>query len=113
MTSEADKPRPTDCNTRSDAQQQRLAVIQACIMPVYRRYGPGIIITITVAPHRAFVIKLIYVGDLSWHCLLLVRLHPSKILHMARPGSQENRNRVAYVDYEIASGSPPLARIAL
>ena len=55
---------------------------------MYRRYGPGIIITITVAPHHAFVIKRIYVGDLNWHRLLLVRFHPSKILHAARPCSQ-------------------------
>ena len=46
-------------------KQQRLAVIQVCITPVYRRYGPGIIITITAAPHHAFVIKRIYVGDLN------------------------------------------------
>ena len=38
-------------------KQQCLAVIHACITPMYRRYGPDIIITIIVAPHHAFVIK--------------------------------------------------------
>ena len=49
VTSGANKPRPSDCNTRpiAPAKQQRLVVIQACITLMYRRYGPGIIITIT------------------------------------------------------------------
>ena len=116
VTSGANKPRPSDCNTRSDApaKQQRLAVVQACITPMYRRYGPGIVITITVAPHHAFVIKRIYVGDLSWHRLFLVRLDSSKILRMTCPGSQENRNRmtwgltVACVAHEILRSRPDL-----
>ena len=69
-------------------KQQRLAAIQACITPMYHRYGPGIIITISVAPHHASVIKRIYEVDLSWHRLFSVRLHSSKILPTARPGSQ-------------------------
>ena len=71
VTSGANGPRPSDCNARSDtpAQARTRAVIQACITPMYRRYGPGIIITITVAPHHAFAIKRIHVGDLSWRCL--------------------------------------------
>ena len=98
VTSGANKPLPCNCNTRSDApaKQQRLVVIQACITPMYRRYGLGIIITITIAPHHAFVIKRIYVGDLSWHLHFLARLQPSKILHRARSGSQENRNRMTW-----------------
>ena len=57
VSSGANEPRPSDCNSHSGAQQQRLAVVQACITHMYRRYEPGIIITITVAPHHTFVIK--------------------------------------------------------
>ena len=52
---------------------------------------------------------------------LLGEVYPSKILHAARPGSQENPNRmawdltltIAYLAYEIASGSLPFACITL
>ena len=93
VTSGASKPHSSDCDIRSDAaaKQQRPAVIYACIAPMYRRYGRGIIISITVAPHHAFVIKRIYAGDLSWRSLFLVRLRPSKILHTARPDSRNHK----------------------
>ena len=100
-------------------KQQRLAVIQACITPMYRRHGSGIIITITVALHNAFVIKRTYVGDLSWRRLFLVRLRSSKILYTACPGSQGIEKLESHdlgsdgclrVAYEISFGSPPLAQ---
>ena len=90
VTSGTNWPRPSDCNARSGAPSQATSSGRdpGYITLMYRRYGPGIIITITVAPHHAFVIKRIRVGDLSWRRLFLARSHPSKMLLTARLGSQ-------------------------
>ena len=75
---------------------------------MYCRYGPGIIITVTVAPHHAIMIERIYVGDWSWR-RLAGEVEPSKILHAARPGPTgiiDLDLTVAYMAHEIASGSP-------
>ena len=108
VTSGANNPRPSDCNTRSDAPTQATSGrYPGCITPMYRRYGPGIITAITVALHHAFVIRRIYVGDLNWRRLILVRLRHTK--YSTRLVRAHKESRKPESPYEITSRPPPLA----